>query len=117
MNFTTPLIQGKLIKRYKRFFVDVECNDGSVITGHCANTGSMKGLLDEGNTAYLTPNDDPKRKLKFTLEMLDVGSSLVGVHTGRPNHIVADAISNVEIPELAGYATLKKEVKYGQIRA
>jgi sugar fermentation stimulation protein A len=110
--FTPSLIEGKLIKRYKRFFVDAERN-GEVLTAHCANTGSMSGLLDKGNPVWLTPVNDPKRKLKYSLQMIDVGSSLVGVNTSLPNHLVADAITDGTIKELQGYSNLKKEVKYG----
>ena len=69
MNFTNTLIKGKLVKRYKRFFADIEVNN-KIVTAHCPNTGSMKGLLDEGNEVYLLPNNDPNRKLKFGLEII-----------------------------------------------
>lgn len=111
--FTPSLIEGKLIKRYKRFFLDARLQNGEVVTAHCANTGSMSGLLDEGNPVWLTPVSDPKRKLKFSLQMIDVGSSLVGVNTMLPNHLVADAITDGTIKQLSGYGNLKKEVKYG----
>ena len=71
MEFTKSLVKGKLIKRYKRFFIDVKLNK-EIVTAHCPNTGSMKGLLDEGNDVYLLPNNDPKRKLKYTLELIEV---------------------------------------------
>ena len=71
MKFTKPLIKGKLIKRYKRFFTDVKISN-EIVTAHCPNTGSMKGLLDEGNEVYVSKNDDPKRKLKYTLEIIKV---------------------------------------------
>ena len=87
MEFTKSLIKGKLIKRYKRFFVDVKL-DNQVVTAHCPNTGSMKGLLDEGNEAYLLKNDDPKRKLKYTLQILKAKGNLVGVNTHLANKIV-----------------------------
>ena len=80
MEFTKSLIKGKLIKRYKRFFVDVKL-DKAKVTAHCPNTGSMKGLLDEGNEVYLLKNDDPKRKLKYTLEIIKAKGNLVGVNT------------------------------------
>ena len=81
MKFTNSLIKGKLIKRYKRFFVDIKVKN-TVITAHCPNTGSMQGLLDEGNEVWLTKNDDPNRKLKFTLEVIKVRNNLVGVTNG-----------------------------------
>lgn len=118
MKFETPLISGKLIKRYKRFLADVELDDGSIITAHCANSGSMLSLNVPGSRVWLTPNDNPKRKLKFTWEIIEIAteneSAMVGINTQHPNAIVAEAISNSEIPELVGYKTLKREVKYGQ---
>ena len=76
MEFTKSLIKGKLIKRYKRFFVDVKINK-EIVTAHCPNTGSMKGLLDEGNDVYVLKNDDPKRKLKYGLEIIKAQKNLV----------------------------------------
>ena len=80
MKFTSTLIKGKLIKRYKRFFVDIKVNN-SILTAHCPNTGSMMGLLDQGNDVWVTKNDNPNRKLKFTLEMIKVNKNLIGVNT------------------------------------
>ena len=80
MEFTKSLIKGKLIKRYKRFFADVKL-DKQIVIAHCPNTGSMKGLLNEGNEVYLLPNNDPKRKLKFGLEIINSRKNLVGVNT------------------------------------
>ena len=93
MKFTTTLIKGKLIKRYKRFFTDIKVNN-STLTAHCPNTGSMMGLLDEGNHVWLTKNDNPNRKLKFTLEMIKVNKKLVGVNTHRANKIVEHGLKN-----------------------
>ena len=93
MKFTSTLIKGKLIKRYKRFFVDIKVNN-SVLTAHCPNTGSMMGLLDKGNDVWVTKNNDPKRKLKFTLEMIKVNKKLIGVNTHRANRIVEHALKN-----------------------
>lgn len=112
--FTKPLIKAKFIKRYKRFFVDAELDDGTIITSHTNNTGSMKGLLENSPYAFFTPNDDPKRKLKFAFEMVDNGSSLVGVNTNIPNSLVFESIVNGDIAELTGYANAKREVKYGK---
>ena len=86
MEFTKSLIKGKLIKRYKRFFVDVQL-DKEIVTAHCPNTGSMRGLLDEGNEVYLLKNDDPKRKLKYGLEIIKAQKNLVGVNTHMANKI------------------------------
>ena len=99
MEFTKSLIKGKLIKRYKRFFVDVKLNK-EIVTAHCPNTGSMKGLLDEGNDVYLLKNDDPKRKLKYGLEIIKAKKNLVGVNTHMANKIVNHGLSNNLIKEL-----------------
>lgn len=114
MKFETPLISGKLIKRYKRFLADVELEDGKIITAHCANSGSMLSLNVPGARVWLTPNDDPKRKLKYTWEIIEIGKAMVGINTQHPNRIVAEAIEAGEIPELTGYKNLKREVKYGE---
>ncbi|MFT7433195.1 MAG: sugar fermentation stimulation protein A [Alphaproteobacteria bacterium] len=112
--FKTPLIKAQFVKRYKRFFVDATLDDGTVITSHTNNTGSMKGLLENSPSAYFTPNNDPKRKLKFAFEMVDNGTSLVGVNTSVPNSLVFDSIVAGDVPELTGYAHAKREVKYGK---
>ena len=109
MEFTKSLIKGKLIKRYKRFFVDVKLNK-EVVTAHCPNTGSMKGLLDKGNEVYLTKNDDPKRKLKYGLEIIKVKKNLVGVNTHLANKIVNHGLKNNLINELKNNDTIKSEV-------
>ena len=87
MEFTKSLIKGKFIKRYKRFFVDVKIKK-EIVTAHCPNTGSMKGLLKEGNEVYLLKHDDPKRKLKYGLEIIKAQKNLVGVNTHMANKIV-----------------------------
>ena len=109
MEFTKSLIKGKLIKRYKRFFVDVKLNK-EVVTAHCPNTGSMQGLLDKGNEVYLTKNDDPKRKLKYGLEIIKVKKNLVGVNTHLANKIVNHGLKNNLINELKNNDTIKSEV-------
>jgi len=114
MKFDDTLVQGKLIKRYKRFLADVELQDGSVVTAHCANSGSMMGLKEPGYPVYLSPNRNPKAKLDWRWEMVDVGSSLVGINTSRPNHIVEEAIRTESVKELRGYENIRREVKYGQ---
>ena len=93
MEFTKSLIKGKLIKRYKRFFVDVKINK-EIVTAHCPNTGSMKGLLNEGNDVYLLKNDNPKRKLKYGLEIIKANKNLVGVNTHLANKIVNHGLEN-----------------------
>ena len=114
MNFPDPLIRGTLIKRYKRFLTDVELENGEIVVAHCANPGSMLSLLEEGAEVWLSPARNPKRKLKFTWEMIRIGDSLVGLNTSLPNAIVEEAIENDLIPELAGYESLRREVKYGK---
>ena len=109
MEFTKSLIKGKLIKRYKRFFVDVKLNK-EIVTAHCPNTGSMKGLLDEGNEVYLLKNDNPKRKLKYGLEIIKAQKNLVGVNTHMANKIVAHGLSHNLIKELKNNDEIKSEV-------
>lgn len=111
--FEPKLIKGKFLRRYKRFFLDAESESGETLVAHCANTGSMKGLLEEGYYAWLKYHSDPKRKLRYSVEMMETPTSLVGVNTSLPNALVAEAIANDEIESLTGYANLKREVKYG----
>lgn len=118
MKLPTPLLTGTLIKRYKRFLADVKLDNGDIVTAHCANPGSMMGLKDPGSRVWLSTNDNPKRKLKYSWELLEVdlgcGPHLVGINTNHPNSIVADAIAQGKISELAGYSSLRREVKYGK---
>ena len=111
MEFTKSLVKGKLIKRYKRFFVDVKVGK-EIVTAHCPNTGSMKGLLDIGNEVYLLPNNDPKRKLKYGLEIVKTKRNLVGVNTHLANKIVLHALENNLINELKDNDFIKSEVFY-----
>ena len=113
MEFTKSLIKGKLIKRYKRFFTDVKLQRETV-TAHCPNTGSMKGLLDEGNEVYLLPNNDPKRKLKFGLEIINARKNLVGVNTHMANRIVQHGLENNLISELKNIDVIKPEVFFNK---
>ena len=114
MNYPARLLKGTLIKRYKRFLSDIELEDGQVITAHCANSGSMMGLKEPGYDVWISPSDNPKRKLKYTWELVDPGTSLVGINTGLPNKIVTEAIRSGQVEPLAGYATIRNEVKYGE---
>jgi len=116
MIFPVKLVHGTLIKRYKRFLADVELDDGTVVTAHCTNSGSMKSCLEDGAEVFLTPVTDPKRKTKFTWEMIKINSDWVGINTGNPNKLAFEAISNGQIPELAGYTNVKREVKFGDSR-
>jgi len=113
MEFTNSLIKGKLIKRYKRFFTDVKINK-KIVTAHCPNTGSMKGLLDKGNDVYLLPNNDPKRKLKYGLEIIKTRKNLVGVNTHMANKISHHALKNNLIKELRSNDTIKPEVFFNK---
>ena len=113
MKFTKSLIKGKLIKRYKRFFVDVKINN-KIVTAHCPNTGSMMGLIDEGNDVYVLKNDDPKRKLKYGLEIIKAQKKLVGVNTHMANKIVSHGLSKNLIKELENNDTIKSEVFFNK---
>jgi len=109
MEFNKSLIKGKFIKRYKRFFADIKLNK-EIVIAHCPNTGSMMGLLDKGNEVYISKNDDPKRKLKYTLEIIKVKKKLVGVNTHFANKIVHHGLSNNLIKEVANNDKIKPEV-------
>ena len=113
MKFTNTLIKGKLIKRYKRFFIDIKVNN-KILTAHCPNTGSMLGLLDQGNDVWVSKNDDPKRKLKFTLEIIKVGEKMIGVNTHRANKIVKHGLENKLIKELVSSKNIQAEYKYSE---
>jgi len=113
MEFTKSLIKGKLIKRYKRFFVDIKL-DNEIVTAHCPNTGSMKGLLNEGNEVYLLKNNDPKRKLKYSLEIIKARGNLVGVNTHFANKIVNHALYNNLIQELKKSEKIISEVFFNK---
>ncbi|MDB9699479.1 DNA/RNA nuclease SfsA [Candidatus Pelagibacter sp.] len=113
MEFTKALIKGKLIKRYKRFFTDVEIGK-EIVTAHCPNTGSMKGLLGEGNEVYVSKNDNPKRKLKYTLEIIKVKKKLVGVNTHFANKIAFHGLSNNLIKEVSNSDHIKPEVFFNK---
>tara|TARA_Y100000591_G_scaffold331323_1_gene364872 strand:- start:241 stop:927 length:687 start_codon:yes stop_codon:yes gene_type:complete len=111
MKFTSSLIKGKLIKRYKRFFADVEVNN-KVVTAHCPNTGSMLGLLEKGNDVWISKVDDPKRKLKYTLEMIQSNRKIIGVNTHRANRIVEHGLKNKLFKEFSSIKNIKPEFKY-----
>ena len=113
MRFPLPLRRATLLTRYKRFLSDHRFDDGSTVTAHVANPGAMTGLVDEGLETWLSPAANPKRKLPFSWEMVRIGDGLVGVNTGWPNRLAADAIETGAIPQLAGYDTIRREVAYG----
>src|SRR6185295_3039369 len=118
MRFSAPLIPATLIKRYKRFLADVTLPDGTTITAHVANTGGMTGLDTPGSRVWLSKSDNPSRKLSHSWELIEVdlgqGSELVGVNTAHPNPLVGAALAAGLFPELAGYDTIRREVKYGK---
>ena len=112
MNFKKKLISGELIKRYKRFFVDVKI-DNKTVTAHCPNTGSMMGLLEKGNKVWLSKSDNPKRKLKYTLQVIESNGSKVGVNTHLTNKIALDAIYKSKIQKFKNYNFVKQEINFG----
>ena len=111
--FDPPLSSGRLVKRYKRFFADVILDDGREVVAHCMNTGRMQGLLEPESRVWVKHHDDPKRKLKWSWQIASEGDVRVGINTQLPNALVAEAVALGQIPELAGYASLRREVRYG----
>lgn len=114
MRFPTPLIRGTLLRRYKRFLSDVLLDSGETVTAHCANSGRMIGLCEPGTEVWLSRAANPARKLAYSWEMVRLAHGLVGINTMHPNALAEEAIRNGQIPELAGYARLRREVNYGQ---
>jgi sugar fermentation stimulation protein A len=111
MKFDTPLIKTKFIKRYKRFFVDVMLNN-EILTAHCPNSGSMMGLLNEGEYAWISKSKNTERKLKYTLEILEHNKQMVGVNTHLTNKIVEESLINKKIEELEKFDQVQREVKF-----
>ncbi|MFD0918074.1 DNA/RNA nuclease SfsA [Pseudahrensia aquimaris] len=118
MDFPTTLIPGVLEQRYKRFLADVRLEDGSITTVHCPNPGAMMGLNTPGFRCWISDSGNPKRKLRHTLELIEAvgpsGPVMVGINTGTPNKLAEEAILSGVVPQLAGYETLRREVKYGE---
>ena len=111
MRFKERLLQGTLVKRYKRFFADIKYKN-KTITAHCPNSGSMKGLLDLKNKVWFSKSDDPKRKLKYTLQMIEVNKKLVGINTQLTNKIILESLKEKKIKSLIKFNNIKTEVKY-----
>ncbi|QDU86450.1 Sugar fermentation stimulation protein A [Planctomycetes bacterium Pla163] len=113
MRIDQPLVEGKLVRRYKRFLTDVELPSGEVLVAHCPNTGSLLGCKEEGSPVWLRDTQDPKRKLRHSWQAVKVGETWVNVDTNLPNKVVAEALRDRRIPGLDGYDTVRTEVKYG----
>ena len=113
MQIDAPLLEGRLLRRYQRFFADVEVAGGSVLTAHCPNTGSLLGCLPAGARAVLRDSRDLARKLRYTLQTVEVAGTWVNVDTSLPNRVVAEALERGRVRSLAGYGRLRREVAYG----
>ena len=111
-----PVILGTLVKRYKRFLADVELEEGEVITVHCPNTGRMTTCAEPGWRVALSDSNNPKRKYRYTWELVHNGDGWIGVNTGRANEMGAEAVANGTIPELSGYAEVLREQTFGNSR-
>jgi len=111
MKFKQRLLQGTLIKRYKRFFADIKYNNKTIIA-HCPNSGSMMGLLDKGNKVWFSVSDSPTRKLKYTLEIIEINKKNVGINTLLTNKIVLEALNSKKIKSLAKFNNIKTEAKF-----
>lgn len=114
MRFKTPLVQGRLVARYKRFLFDATLDDGTAITGSCPNTGSMHGLTTPGARIFVSEHDSPTRKYRHMLEIVEADGTLVGINTGLPNRLAEEAIVMGLIPSLAAYTDMARERKYGR---
>jgi len=110
------LIHGRLMRRYKRFLADIKLDDGTEVTAHCTNSGTMKTCLEEGAEVFLSPASDPKRKTRYTWEMIKINGNWVGINTSVPNKLAYDALINNSIFSLRGYTHIQKEVKFGNSR-
>ncbi len=116
MDFKEKLTKGKLVRRYKRFLSDIELENGDIVTAHCTNSGSMKTCIEEGAPVYLSRSTNPKRKTRYTWEMIFINNRWIGINTMMPNLLVYEAISEGKIEKLNGYSTIKREVKFHNSR-
>ncbi len=116
MIFNTPLVHGYLIKRYKRFLADIRLDDGTIITAHCTNSGSMKSCLEENAEVYISDSMNPNRKTRYTWEMILIDNNWVGVNTANPNKLAVEILRNNLLPQLSGYTNVKPETKFGDSR-
>ena len=114
MQFPDPLIPARLLRRYKRFLADMELESGERVTAHCPNPGSMMGLHEPGSKVWVSPARNPSRKLRYTWELIAADGTLVGINTNHPNGLAEEAVKEGKIPQLAGYESLRREVKYGK---
>jgi sugar fermentation stimulation protein A len=117
MKFAAPLVEGRLVRRYKRFLADVELAAGGAVTAACPNTGSMMGCCEPGSRVWLSESDSPTRKYRHTWEIVESADVLVGINTGLPNRLVREAIEGGVIGELAGYGSIRPEVAFGEERS
>ena len=113
MRFPAPPLAGRLVRRYQRFFAEVELAQGEHVVAHCANTGRLLGCKEPGSAVWLRDSGNPERKLRFTWQAIRVGRGWVNVDTSLPNRVVAEAVAAGTVPELAGYAKARREVPYG----
>jgi len=116
MLYSRKLVEGRLIRRYKRFLADIQLAEG-VVTAACPNTGSLMGCCEAGSRVWLSESDSATRKYRHTWELVEVGKVMVGINTGLPNALVSEAIANGTIGELSGYASMRREVAFGEERS
>lgn len=116
MQFNNPLVPGRLIKRYKRFLADVELSDGRIVQAHCNNSGTMKTCLEENAPVYLSRATNPKRKTQYSWEMIFINGGWIGVNTLIPNQLVFEAMKQNSLPDLVGYTTIKRELRFEDSR-
>jgi sugar fermentation stimulation protein A len=117
MKFAAPLVEGRLVRRYKRFLADVELAAGGEVTAACPNTGSMMGCCEPGSRVWLSESDSPTRKYRHTWEIVESAGVKVGINTGLPNRLVREAVESGVIGELGGYASIRPEVAFGEERS